>query len=70
MGHYVISLRRLEAEHGITLDDLIERGLVNDKGVAALKEGKCKAITAAFVNAVCDLAGCEPEVFFEKLEQR
>lgn len=70
MNHYVISLRRLEAEYGITLENLLDQGLVSSKGAAAIREGKCKAITATFINAVCNLAGCEPEVFFEKEEQQ
>lgn len=67
MPRYAITMRRLEAEYGITVDDLVERRIIGAVTAERVKAGKCRALRASTVNAVCDLAGCEPEVFFERV---
>lgn len=69
MLRYAITLHRLEAEHGITVDDLLEKGIVSKVTAEKMRAGECKAIRASTINAVCELTDCGPEIFFERIEQ-
>lgn len=69
MPRYVITLRKLEAEHGITVDDLLDKGIVGKVAAERMRAGKCKAIRASTINAVCELADCGPEILFEQVER-